>query len=321
MKVYNKSQKTLVIADSATHYATLKPGEWSQDIQDIDKIAAIKYLIEQGMLVAQDRYSSKLAIKASKKPTQQSVSLIGEQEIVPNNQNVVAFDVPDSPDLVETPVPIIVNKDRTVPIKIEEMDGELLIKKGGKAKPTKIIKVSAQEIETALGGTVKIIKDNGTVSDEEGYVIINESGLPGQAKAVPISQIGAEGLDALRTATAEMMAQVQQDKKLIQIVNNYREWNKDKKLEMIDRFKKNPDVLQAMMNLEGSPAIKSKINSLLQEIVPTPHQTALTKLMKKYSKPKVKKIGRGGKKGKIKKMPGLGIVKQIVKVGANAKQG
>jgi hypothetical protein len=257
MKVVNVTDSVLVIAGQRTHYATLHPGETAALLDEMRDDDTISSMLDRGMLqeLKAGQKSPRSAKTDAKKP-QKAVSGIKTAEVPVGKAAVSGVTGTENKEDAEIPG-----------VGDDGEGGTQLIKRGGKTRPAGVRLVSPSSIkskEPIIKHTSKA-KSAAMGAGASSGMIVNRSGVPGQARLVDPARASDEELEDVHTHTQEKMKQVERDKKVLMLVNNYQTWDVEKRLGFLANVK-DKQLCQAMLKLERSPAIQLKIKARMKKL-------------------------------------------------------
>jgi hypothetical protein len=219
MIIQNVSKMLIVLADSVKHYATLKPGQKTYLDDSCLEVECIANPINDGMLKivekggkAEPQVTVAVPARAAKVEDFISKFTKREHEDDESNEGTVTAGKPEDgsdftpPSKPKSPVQDIGQKlvrGKTVKKKLIPMVKTTVESKQTVVKQPRVIKISGD------GGDVAL--DNGGI---DGTLIINDSGIPGQARAVSINDANAEDLEKAGAMTNKILDEAAKSRKL-----------------------------------------------------------------------------------------------------------
>lgn len=210
MEVENVSKKIVVLADTTKYYATLGPGQCVSLDDSLMNVECIYRPIVNGLLKIIKRDMEKPTQKTTKKSDEAIAALSGEAAIINDNETISG--VRGGPDAV----PFVPQKSMISPVMVNE--GQILTKRGRKKVLTTVVKAGKPKVKV-----IKMVGNGGDApaldSGDTGTLIVNESGLPGQARQVSINEIGEENLEQIRKMTDNVLEEAGRQKKISMYVS------------------------------------------------------------------------------------------------------
>lgn len=227
MILRNISKMLVVLADSTTHYASPKPGESCYIPDEAAKADCIISAINDGMVKiikmggapAPSVTTSPIPARASK--VEDLINKFGrrEHEEDETTEGVVTPFRPEQGSDYTPPSDIPVQS-KNQKARVEDVGQKLIKGRGRKKKLVPMVKTTPEAKETVIKKPpfIKLQGDGGTVALDTGSVdgslIINESGLPGQARVVPIHEANDADIEKAGEMTNKILEEAAKERKL-----------------------------------------------------------------------------------------------------------
>jgi hypothetical protein len=269
MIIQNVSKMYIVLADSVKHYASLKPGQKTYLDDTMLEVECISRPLADGLLkvVASGGKPEPLVtttpLPARARKVEEIISKISkpETEDVDDGQPIISAGKQGT-DYVEN-----ANSKPAKKGKMSDEGQQIVRGKGTKKKLVPVVKPVAESQGTVVKkpNFIKVIGDGGDVALDnggiDGTLIINESGVPGQARTVSINEANTEDLATARKMTDAILDEAEKGRKLA----IYMTADETVRLKFIDNSKDVAflkEVATIEWQAEAAKAVRSKLASL-----------------------------------------------------------
>jgi hypothetical protein len=220
MIIQNISKMLVVLADSSKHYATLQPGKKIFLPNDALEADCIAQPLSAGLLKVVDQGGKpeplvKKGIPARAAKVEEFISRFGTREHEEDETDegtVTATKREDSSDYT----PPSRGK-----VEITDIGKKLVRGKSVKKKLVPMVKTSTESKQEVVKKGPRVIKMSGDGGDValdtgsiDGSLIVNESGVPGQARVVSINDANSEDLKRAGELTNQILDSAAKDRKL-----------------------------------------------------------------------------------------------------------
>ena len=225
MIVKNASKMFVVLADSTKHYASLSLGKQTYLDDSTMDVQCIADAIQNGMIKVvcmggkpEPMVSQGIPSRAAK--VEQVISRIVKNEVDDDTDEEAISGV--SPKQASDYTPPVSSGRKA---KIVDL-GQKLIKKGGSSKKKLVSLVRPEETEVVKRPPkfIKLRGDGGDVALDaggvDGTLIINESGIPGQARTVRIADANDEDLEKVGKMTSDLLEEAATGRKIAVYMTN-----------------------------------------------------------------------------------------------------
>jgi len=225
MIVKNASKMFVVLADSTKHYASLSLGKQTYLDDSTMDVQCIADAIQNGMIkvVCMGGKPEPLVsqgIPSRKAKVEQVISRIVKHEVDDDTDEEAISAVKPHQASDYTPPVSSGRKPKIVDL------GQKLVKKGRSLKKKLVPLVKPKEIEVVKRPPkfVKLRGDGGDVGLDtggvDGTLVINESGIPGQARTVRISEANDEDLEKAGKMTSDLLEEAATGRKIAVYMTN-----------------------------------------------------------------------------------------------------